>query len=227
MCSYSNFIKAICAALFLSFVSTDVLAQSNNVVPIVPSATVLNREFGSHDRELFLSPDKVFYPETWFHFIGGNVSYEGITADLEAIAAAGISGVHFFHGQQGSKWPATGEDIECMSEKWENAVRFVAEECKRLNLRFTIQNCPGWAMSGGPWIKPENAMRLLVSSATIVNGAEKVLPLWLIPSQVVRSGAIIVILLYSLSRLLRAKRMLVHSLQKSLDVARMIGRNLL
>lgn len=170
----SNFKRVIYISLFLLFVSADVLAQNNEVAPIVPSATVLNREFGSHDRELFLSPDKVFYPETWFHFIGGNVSYEGITADLEAIAEAGISGVHFFHGQQGGKWPATGEDIECMSEKWEEAVRFVAEECKRLNLRFTIQNCPGWAMSGGPWIKPENAMRLLVSSATIVNVSEKV-----------------------------------------------------
>ena len=170
----SNLKKTICAALFLSSVSTGVLAQNNDIAPVVPPAAVLNREFGSHDRESFLSPDKVFYPETWFHFIGGNVSYEGITADLEAIAEAGISGVHFFHGQQGGKWPATGEDIECMSEKWEDAVRFVAEECKRLNLRFTIQNCPGWAMSGGPWIKPENAMRLLVSSATIVNGAEKV-----------------------------------------------------
>jgi hypothetical protein len=29
--------------------------------------------------------------ETWYHFIGGNVSKAGITADLEAIAAAGIS----------------------------------------------------------------------------------------------------------------------------------------
>ena len=174
MHSYSNLKKAICAALFLSSVSTGVLAQNNDVAPVVPPAAVLNRKFGSHDRDLFHSPDKVFYPETWFHFIGGNVSYEGITADLEAIAEAGISGVHFFHGQQGGKWPATGEDIECMSERWEDAVKFVAEECKRLNLRFTIQNCPGWAMSGGPWIKPENAMRLLVSSATIVNGAEKV-----------------------------------------------------
>ena len=107
---YSNFKRVIYTSLFLLFVSADVLAQNNEVAPIVPSATVLNREFGSHDRELFLSPDKVFYPETWFHFIGGNVSYEGITADLEAIAEAGISGVHFFHGQQGGKWPATGEE---------------------------------------------------------------------------------------------------------------------
>ena len=141
---------------------------------MLPDKDHLARKFDSKDRKLFVSPEKVHYPQTWFHFIGGNVSYEGITADLEAIAEAGISGVHFFHGQQGGKWPATGEDIECMSEKWEDAVKFVAEECERLGLNFTIQNCPGWAMSGGPWIKPENAMRILVSSTQIVKGGEKV-----------------------------------------------------
>lgn len=170
----SNLRKMLCAVALLTVAPLGISAQDKEIVSVVPSAQILNREFGSHDRAQFLKPDKVFYPETWFHFIGGNVSYEGITADLEAIAQAGISGVHFFHGQQGGKWPATGEDIECMSEKWEDAVKFVAEECKRLGLRFTVQNCPGWAMSGGPWIKPENAMRILVSSSQVVNGSEKV-----------------------------------------------------
>ena len=170
----SNLRKTLCAVALLTVAPLGISAQDKEIVSVVPSAQVLNREFGSHDRAQFLKPDKVFYPETWFHFIGGNVSYEGITADLEAIAQAGISGVHFFHGQQGGKWPATGEDIECMSEKWEDAVKFVAEESKRLGLRFTVQNCPGWAMSGGPWIKPENAMRILVSSSQVVNGSEKV-----------------------------------------------------
>ena len=170
----SNLRKTLCAVVLLTVAPLGISAQDKEIVSVVPSAQILNREFGSHDRAQFRKPDKVFYPETWFHFIGGNVSYEGITADLEAIAQAGISGVHFFHGQQGCKWPATGEDIECMSEKWEDAVKFVAEESKRLGLRFTVQNCPGWAMSGGPWIKPENAMRILVSSSQVVNGSEKV-----------------------------------------------------
>lgn len=170
----SNLRKTLCAVALLTVAPLGISAQDKEIISVVPSAQILNREFGSHDRAQFLKPDKVFYPETWFHFIGGNVSYEGITADLEAIAQAGISGVHFFHGQQGGKWPATGEDIECMSEKWEDAVKFVAEECKRLGLRFTVQNCPGWAMSGGPWIKPENAMRILVSSSQVVNGSEKI-----------------------------------------------------
>ncbi|MBQ5358759.1 MAG: hypothetical protein IIU61_04885, partial [Alistipes sp.] len=139
---------------------------------MLPDRELLAREFDSADRKQFLSPDKVFYPETWFHFIGGNVSLEGITADLEAIAGAGIQGIHLFHGQFGGKWPETGEDITCLSEKWDDAVKYTAEECKRLGLSFTMQNCPGWAMSGGPWIKPENAMRDLVHSRTDVEGGE-------------------------------------------------------
>jgi hypothetical protein len=55
------------------------------------SQTELNKnEFKKSPRE--------HYPETWFHFIGGNVSKEGITADLEAIAAAGLSGIQLFYG---------------------------------------------------------------------------------------------------------------------------------
>lgn len=153
---------------------TTLVSCGADVNSMLPDREHLARKFDGKDRKLFVSPERVHYPETWFHFIGGNVSYEGITADLKAIADAGISGVHFFHGQKGGKWPATGEDIECMSEKWSDAVKFVAEECKRLGLNFTIQNCPGWAMSGGPWIKPENAMRILVSSTKIVKGGEKV-----------------------------------------------------
>jgi len=137
--------------------------------PIVPSQKELNRPFGKYDKELFLTPPKVYHPETWFHFIGGNVAKEGITADLEAIAGAGISGIQLFHGQFGGPWPGVDNQITCLSANWDDAVKFTAEECQRLGLRFTMQNCPGWAMSGGPWIKPENAMRHLVYSRTDVS----------------------------------------------------------
>ena len=139
----SFFTKTLCAAMMLAMSSADVVAQNNEVVPIVPSATVLNREFGSHDRESFLTPEKIFYPETWFHFIGGNVSLEGITADLEAIAGAGIQGIHLFHGQFGGKWPATDEDITCLSEKWDDAVKHTAEECNHTDIQKSLKKHPG------------------------------------------------------------------------------------
>jgi len=126
------------------------------------------------NENMFRKPDKTYYPETWFHFIGGNVSKEGITADLEAIAAAGISGIQLFHGQFGGEWPGVSPQIKCLSESWDDLILWTAEECKRLDLRFTMQNCPGWSYAGGPWIEPDNAMRQLARSRTDIDGGQKV-----------------------------------------------------
>ena len=148
--------------------------DSSEIVPVVPEEKVLEAPFSSSDAEAFRSPSKVFYPETWFHFIGGNVSREGIRTDLEAIASAGFSGVQLFHGKFGGVWPGTGEQIACLSPKWDELVRYTAEESRRLGLRFTMQGCPGWAMAGGPWVKPEDSMRHLVWSRVDFASGERV-----------------------------------------------------
>ena len=102
-------------------------------------------------------------PETWFHLIGGNVSKAGLVADLEAVKAAGIGGIQFFHGR-GGRWEGVSRQIQCLGPEWDGLVRFIADECSRLGLTFRMQNCPGWSMSGGPWIAPSNAMRRLAFS---------------------------------------------------------------
>lgn len=140
--------------------------------PFFPSQEEVSRAFGQQDEELFRTPANVYRPETWFHFIGGNVSKEGITKDLEAIAEAGISGIHLFHGQFGGPWPGVEPQITSLSAHWDDAVRHTAAECRRLGLRLTMQNCPGWATSGGPWIEPGNAMRHLVWSRVDVSGGK-------------------------------------------------------
>lgn len=159
----SPFVFLTLFVVFVLFLPVRVSAQ-NAAIPVVPPKEELQRPFSEKDLEIFRKPPNRYRPETWFHYIGGNVSQKGITADLEAIAAAGISGVQLFHGQFGGPWPGVEPQIPCLSEDWDAAVKFTAEECKRLNLRFTMQNCPGWAMSGGPWIEPANAMRHLVLS---------------------------------------------------------------
>ena len=127
----------------------------------VPDVNLSQKPFGAHDFEYFKNPPKHNYPQTWFHYIGGNVSLDGISRDLKAIADAKISGVQLFHGQisKNTQWSKVSPKIYCMSELWESAVKHTAQECKNLGLDFTMQNCAGWAMSGGPWISPENAMR--------------------------------------------------------------------
>ena len=79
----------------------------------VPDTQLLVRPFDARDSQFFQRPPRIFYPETWFHFVNGNISRAGITKDLEAIAAAGITGVQLFHGKIGdpADWPGTEEHI--------------------------------------------------------------------------------------------------------------------
>ena len=113
--------------------------------PAVPDSALLRRPFDVQDIRHFRHPPRIFYPETWFHFVNGNVNRNGITRDLEAIAAAGITGVQLFHGQMGNDadWPGTEEHIECLSPKWEELVQYTASEAHRLGMRFSLQTCPG------------------------------------------------------------------------------------
>ena len=138
--------------------------------PAVPPAQEVYAAFGEVDKIKFHSPARVYYPESYVIFIGGNVSKEGITADLEAIAAAGLSGILFFHGQFGGLWAGVDTPIVCLSPQWEDAIQHMGRECRRLGLRFTVMNCPGWALAGGPWITEENAMRNLAYSRIEVDG---------------------------------------------------------
>ena len=124
--------------------------------------------------DAFLNPPKDHRPETWFHLIGGNVAKDGLAADLDAVASAGISGIQLFHGQFGGPWPGVSPQIPCLSKDWDDLIRFAADGCAARGLSFKMQNCPGWSMSGGPWIAPSNAMRNLTYSRIDVTGGKPV-----------------------------------------------------
>ena len=124
------------------------------------------------DADAFANPSKDHRPETWFHLIGGNVAKAGLAADLDAVAYAGISGIQLFHGQFGGPWPGVSPQIPCLSKDWDDLIRFAADGCAERGLSFKMQNCPGWSMSGGPWIAPSNAMRNLTYSRTDVSGGK-------------------------------------------------------
>ena len=119
----------------------------------------------------FRAPEGAKRPETYFFFFGGNVAALGITADLEAVKSAGIAGIKLFNGDSArGAWPGVPKQIKCLSPEWDALVGHFGDECKRLDLRMAMQVCPGWAMAGGPWIKPEHAMRHLAVSRTDVEG---------------------------------------------------------
>ena len=114
----------------------------------------------------FRNPPSDARPHTWWHWMNGNVTADGITRDLEAMARVGVGGVQMFDVGVGiPQGPAA-----VLSPLWVELVRHAVSECDRLGLSFTLHNCPGWSSSGGPWITPALGMQQLVWSETAVKG---------------------------------------------------------
>ncbi|MFC4722283.1 glycosyl hydrolase [Geojedonia litorea] len=103
---------------------------------------------------------------TWFHRIGNNISKEGLTPDLESIKQAGLQDIHLCN-KSGQPYPKA-EQVTILLPKWEDIIRHVADECMILGLKFNMQNCPGWSMTGGPWVPVVEAHRIgFIPSKTV------------------------------------------------------------
>lgn len=99
----------------------------------------------------------------------GNITKEGITADLEAMKQVGIGGAHIFDVGQG----VPAGPIDYNTQEWRDLMVFALREAKRLDLDMTMHNCAGWSSSGGPWVKPEDAMKRTTSSSVVFSGPGK------------------------------------------------------
>ncbi len=121
----------------------------------------------------FHSPPQSARPLTFWMWMNGNVSREGITADLEAFKRVGMGGTEqFLIGGADSGVPATldNSSVVFMGEKWWGLEHFAEEESARLGLEFGTHNCAGWSSSGGPWITPAQSMQKVIVGETSFKG---------------------------------------------------------
>jgi hypothetical protein len=122
--------------------------------------------------EGFRNPPDSARPRTWWHWTGGNITKEGITKDLEWFKQVGIAGMQLADVAFGSG-QTIEEKIEFGSPQWLDAVHHAASEARRLGLEMSIFSSAGWSLTGGPWVKPEQAMKKLVWSEIVVQGPQK------------------------------------------------------
>jgi len=114
----------------------------------------------------FHNPPPEARPWAYWYFMDGNMTREGLTADLESMKQAGIGGGIFLEVNVGiPRGP-----VEFMSPQWQELFQHAVREADRLGLRITLNVGPGWTGSGGPWIKPQQSMQHLVSSETNLAG---------------------------------------------------------
>ncbi len=116
----------------------------------------------------FKNPPADAKARTWWHWMNGNVTKTGITADLEAMKEVGIQEVQLFNVNLANP---LGEAVY-LSENWLNMLQFSVKEAGRLGMEFTMHNGPGWSSSGGHWITPEYAMQTLVYSEVTFKGGQ-------------------------------------------------------
>lgn len=114
----------------------------------------------------FHNPPASARPHTWWHWMNGNVTREGITADLEAMKQIGLGGAQIFNVSENI--PAG--PVDYMSPEWRALVKHAVSEADRLGLELCMHNCAGWSSSGGPWITPEFAMQQVTTSETRASG---------------------------------------------------------
>lgn len=119
----------------------------------------------------FLTPPESSKPWVYWYWINNNISKEGITKDLEAMAKVGIG--EALIGNVVDPSLKMG-NVKVLSEEWWGCMVHAISEAERLSIKVGMFNCPGWSQSGGPWVKPEQAMRYLATSETTVSGPGKV-----------------------------------------------------
>ncbi len=114
----------------------------------------------------FRTPPASARPWVYWFWLNGNISSNGITADLEAMKRVGIGGVLIMEVDQGA--PVGPADF--MGAPWRALFAHVHHEAQRLGLEVNMNNDAGWNGSGGPWIRPDQSMQKLVWTETRVTG---------------------------------------------------------
>ncbi|MFQ8804501.1 MAG: glycosyl hydrolase [Alistipes indistinctus] len=88
--------------------------------------------------------------------MSNNLSKEGVVKDLQAMKKAGINRAFIGNIKDGR---IPDGPVKVFSDEWWDILHTALKTAGELGIDIGIFNSPGWSQSGGPWVKPEQAMR--------------------------------------------------------------------
>lgn len=111
-------------------------------------------------------------PRVWWHWMNANITKTGIEKDLDWFKRVGVGGFMNFDGAgfSGGAPRVVERPLIYMTPEWKDAFRFAVEKADKLGLETAVAASPGWSETGGPWVKPEDAMKKYVWSETWIQG---------------------------------------------------------
>ena len=154
------------ATLAVLLASTSAVAQTAEPARSPPAADPL--------LDGFRNPPDSARPRTWWHWLNGNITEDGIVKDLEWMKRAGLGGVQAFDAALMTP-QIVDTRLAYMTPAWRKAFRFAAATADRLGLELAIAGSPGWSETGGPWVPAADGMKKLVWSETDLVGGRRVM----------------------------------------------------
>jgi hypothetical protein len=128
--------------------------------------TVAVKPMGQLETGFITVPDSIQTSVYWY-WISDNISKEGVIHDLESMKKVGINRAFI-----GNIWQddVPAGKVKIFTDGWWDVLHAALKKATELNIEIGVFNSPGWSQSGGPWVKPEQAMRYLTSSQIAVKG---------------------------------------------------------
>jgi hypothetical protein len=119
----------------------------------------------------FARPPEATRPRCYWYWMDGQITKDGITRDLEAMKRVGIGEgyIGIISGQAGT--PAGGA-AKALTDEWWGFIEHAIREGTRLGVDVGLFNSPGWSQSGGPWVKPSEAMRYITMPELRIRGPQ-------------------------------------------------------
>lgn len=119
----------------------------------------------------FQNPPSEAKPRTFWHWVHGAVTKEGVKADLIAMKEIGLEGPSLFTIRD----PQTtnfAKPVSQLSPEWFDMLRYTMHICDSLGIKFSMHISDGFALAGGPWISPAESMQKVVFTDTIIKGGK-------------------------------------------------------
>ena len=104
--------------------------------------------------------------------MNGNITKDGIGKDLAWMKRVGIAGVQNFDINLVTP-QIVQKRLVYMSPAWKDAFRFAVTSANEEGLDFAIASSPGWSETGGPWVPPQDGMKKIAWSETVVTGGHR------------------------------------------------------
>ena len=125
------------------------------ILAIVVGELCAARAHADDLREGFQSPPSSARPRTWWHWMNGNVTKDGIAKDLAWMKEVGLGGLQNFDVNLATP-QIVAKRLVYMTPGWKAAFRFAVGLAQEKGLEFAIASSPGWSETGGPWVPSQD-----------------------------------------------------------------------